>query len=95
LTRGSDDPPYRPRCFDYRCAARPEQDYHNQRRGAPNLILDNRIRVTKVGRWQWNEAIKQWIGYGERWNRFSKTWSEPRLFHCSDFECEGNTMSQL
>ena len=91
----TDEPPSRPRRFEFKRSPRPEEDYLNDRRGEPNIILDGRIRVTKIGRWQWNEATRAWCGYGEQWNRFSKTWSEPRLFHVKDWECEGNTMSQI
>lgn len=60
-----------------------------------NYIVDGRIRVTPIEPWHWDDRLRMWVGYGERWNRFSRTWSEPMLFHCLEFECEGNTMSQV
>jgi hypothetical protein len=60
-----------------------------------NYILDGRIRITPVGRFHWDEPHKVWVGFGERWNRFAKTWGEPQWFVCREFECEGNNLTEL
>jgi len=60
-----------------------------------NVIMDGRIRATPVGNWHWNEERKLWVVWAHKWNRFSKTWSEPQLMHCKEFESEINKMSWI
>jgi hypothetical protein len=85
-----EDPPFDPRRRHFN---RPKRfDPHNENF---NWILDKRFRVTPLRPWQWNEGIKRWVGFGELWNRHSKTWGEMRLFHCREFECENNSMSTI
>jgi hypothetical protein len=64
---------------------RPAKYRHN---GNFNYILDDRIRVTPIGRHHWNERLRLWWGFGEVWNRRSRTWSEPRLLHYRVLETE-------
>lgn len=52
-------------------------------------------RISPVGEWHWDELRGQWVIWGKVWNRFSKTWSEPQLLHCYEFELEGASMSYL
>ena len=70
----------------------PSVDPHNPNN---NYILDGRIRITPVAHFHWDDGHGVWVGWGERWNRLSKTWSEPQWFVCREFECEGNNLTEI
>lgn len=60
----------------------------NPKYSGRNRILDGRIRIEPKGNAHWIVECRQWVIWGYRWNRHSKTWSQLQLFHCRSFELE-------